>query len=80
MAEALLLHKPAAKLPYDHVYAILAFDGESDRVKLWNPWGTDFKPQGPSGRENGYAREKGVFFLSLADFVEFYSVVSIEEN
>ena len=77
LAEALLLHKPAAKLPYDHVYAVLGFDGENDRVKLWNPWGTDFVPKGPSGRENGYARDKGVFYLSLDEFIEFYTDMSV---
>ena len=80
MAEALLLHKPPAKLPYDHVYAILAFDGESDRVKLWNPWGTDFKPKGPSGPENGYERDRGVFYLSLGEFIDFFSDLAIEES
>lgn len=80
MSEALLLRKPPAKLAYNHVYAILGFDDTTDMVKIWNPWGTDFKPKGPSGAEFGYARDKGVFFLPLADFIDFYSVVAIEKR
>ncbi len=80
LAEVLLLHKPPAKLPYDHVYAVLGFDSATDTVKIWNPWGTDFTPNGPSGPENGYERKNGVFSLALDEFIDFYSFLAIEEN
>lgn len=80
LATALLLHKPPAKLPYDHVYAIMDFDAGSDMVTLWNPWGTDFTPNGPSGPDNGYERKKGIFMLTFDEFVAFYSILAIEQR
>ena len=80
MAEVLLRNRPAAKLPWDHVYAVLDFDPASDVLTLWNPWGTDFRPQGPSGPENGYARDRGVFRIPLGEFVAFFTYLSIEEG
>jgi len=80
LATSLLLHRPPAKLAYDHVYAIMGFDPGTDMVTIWNPWGTDFTPNGPSGPENGYMRKKGIFTLSLDEFVLFYSYLAIEQN
>jgi hypothetical protein len=80
MAEVLLLHRPAAKLVWDHVYAVLDFEPEGNTVVLWNPWGTDFQPKGPSGPENGYAREHGVFRIPLDEFVRFFTFLAIEEG
>ena len=80
LATSLLLHRPPAKLAYDHVYAIMGFDPGTDMVTIWNPWGTDFTPNGPSGPENGYMRKKGIFTLSFDEFVSFYSYLAIEQN
>lgn len=80
LATSLLLHRPPAKLAYDHVYAIMGFDPGTDTVTIWNPWGTDFTPSGPSGPENGYARKKGIFTLNFDEFVSFYSYLAIEQN
>lgn len=38
LATSLLLHRPPAKLAYDHVYAIMGFDPGTDTVTIWNPW------------------------------------------
>ncbi len=80
LATALLLRQPPAKLPFDHVYAIMDFQPDTDTLAIWNPWGTDFTPKGPSGPENGYERKKGIFFLSLDDFINFYTYLAIERN
>jgi hypothetical protein len=80
LATALLLHKPPAKLPYDHVYAIMDFNSLTGMVTLWNPWGTDFTPKGPSGPEFGYERKNGIFYLTFDEFVSFYSFLAIENN
>ena len=80
LATALLLKPPPAKLPYDHVYAIMDFNPGTNTVTIWNPWGTDFTPNGPSGAENGYERKKGIFYLSLEEFMSFYSFLAIEQN
>lgn len=79
MAEVLLLHRPAAKLAWDHVYAVLGYDARSQVVVLWNPWGTDFQPSGPSGPANGYARVRGVFQIPFDEFVEFFTFLAIEK-
>ena len=81
MAEVLLLHRPAARsIPWDHVYAVLDFDPAADVVVLWNPWGTDFHPQGASGPENGYERVHGVFRIPFDQFVTFFTFLAIEEG
>jgi hypothetical protein len=80
MAEVLLRDRPAAKLPWNHVYAVLDFEPGSDVVVLWNPWGTDFQPAGPSGPENGYARTGGVFRIPLASFVDYFTFLAVEEG
>ena len=79
LATALILHRPAAKLPYDHVYAIIDFDAASEQLLVWNPWGTDFTPDGPSGPENGYARQHGLFSLSLEEFMRFFTFMAMED-
>ena len=80
LATALLLHRPPAKLPYDHVYAVMSFSPATNMVTLWNPWGTDFTPNGPSGPENGYERSKGIFYLTFDEFVSFFTFLAIENN
>ena len=80
LATALLLHKPPAKLAYDHVYAIMDFSPASNMVTIWNPWGTNFAPNGPSGPEFGYERKQGIFQLTLDEFINFYSFLAIEGN
>ncbi len=80
MAGVLLLKKPAARLPYDHVYAVLDFDAGADSVTLWNPWGTDYTPPCPSSPECGYARRRGVFTLSLDEFDRFFTYLAVERN
>ncbi|MEI7703796.1 MAG: hypothetical protein WCK73_04275 [Deltaproteobacteria bacterium] len=81
MAEVLILHRPPAlSIPWDHVYAVLDFEPATDTVVLWNPWGTDFHPQGPSGPENGYERVHGVFRIPFEQFVSFFSFLAVEES
>ena len=80
MAEVLLLRRPAAKLPWDHVYAVLDYEPEADVVVLWNPWGTDFQPSGPSGPAKGYARVRGAFRIPFEEFVAFFTFLAIEEG
>jgi hypothetical protein len=80
MAEVLLLHRPAAKLVWDHVYAVLDFEPEGNTVVLWNPWGTDLQPKGPSGPKNGYARVHGIFRIPLDEFVRFFTFLAIEDG
>ena len=81
MAEVLILHRPPARsIPWDHVYAVLDFDPGADVVVLWNPWGTDFHPQGASGPQNGYDRVHGVFRIPFDQFVDFFTFLAIEES
>lgn len=79
MADRPLSFSPPAKLAYDHVYAVMDFSAAADALTLWNPWGTDFTPTGPSEPENGYARKKGIFYLTLDEFIAFFSFLAIEQ-
>ena len=80
MAEVLLLRKPAARLMYNHVYAVLGYDASSRLLKVWNPHGQNFTPDGPSGPENGYETRHGIFSIGLDEFIEFFTFLVIEKN
>lgn len=80
LAVALLLHQPAAKLAYNHAYAVLDFDPATDMLTLWDPQGTDFAPRGPDDPKNGYARQNGVLRMGLDDFDRFFTSLAVEQN
>jgi len=79
MAEVLSYKHPDGKLIGNHCYAILAFDTETDILTVWNPWGNDFTPKGPSGPEFGFERRGGVFKISLDDFMKLFRYLAIEK-
>jgi len=62
----------------NHAYAVFAYDPSADRITLWNPHGNDFKPKGPEGFENGYARVGGVFSMPLETFARSFSRIFFE--
>ena len=62
----------------NHAYALLGYDSESDRVKVWNPFGNTFTPKGEAGPKNGYPREQGISEIPLGDFVAQFSGIAIE--
>lgn len=72
--------EPGGNIPPNHAYAIFGFDADRDMVITWNPWHNDFTPKGPSNRENGYARKKGVAEIPLADFVQIFNALQIETD
>lgn len=72
--------EPGGTIPPNHAYAIFGFDADRDMVITWNPWHNDFAPKGPSNRENGYARRKGVAEIPLADFVQIFNTLQIETD
>jgi hypothetical protein len=80
LAEVLLLKKPAARLMYNHVYAVLGYNDSTGMLKIWNPHGQDFTPVGISGPENGYETRHGVFMIPLDDFMKFFTFLVIEKN
>jgi hypothetical protein len=70
-----------AKIPglgYHHAYAIMDFDPQSDRVTVWNPWGSHFAPKGPEGAEHGFTTEHGIFQIPLATLYKYFSTVHLE--
>ena len=79
MAEALSYKHPDGKLIGNHCYAILSFDADTDILTVWNPWGNDFTPKGPSGPEFGFERKGGVFSISLDDFMRLFRYLAIEK-
>ncbi len=60
----------------DHAYAILGVQG--DKIQVWNPWGNHFSPKGEPGMDNGFPTEKGVFTVTVQQFCEIFSDLSIE--
>lgn len=72
--------EPGGNIPPNHAYAVFDFDADRDMVITWNPWHNDFTPKGPSNRENGYARTKGVAEIPLADFVQIFNTLQVETD
>ncbi len=76
LAQALTGKKPPApSIAGNHVYAIMDFDSARDELRIWNPWGDDFKPL-PG--HSGYPRQHGIFTLSIKEFCEYYEVLFVE--
>jgi hypothetical protein len=65
-------------LGYHHAYAILAFDPQQDRVTVWNPWGQNFQPKGPEGREHGFVTAHGTFQVPLKSMYQVFAKVHLE--
>ncbi|HEX3726167.1 MAG TPA: C2 family cysteine protease [Pirellulales bacterium] len=66
------------KLGYGHAYAVFGFKPNTDQIKLWNPWGNDVTPKGPSGPEHGFETKHGIFEVPLKTLYDQFSNVSVE--
>ena len=62
----------------NHAYAIIGYDPKTDHIKIWNPHGQNFTPQGKPSLENGYATKDGQFEMPLADFVKVFAGLAFE--
>ena len=79
MAQAVVgLTNPPGPLPMNHAYAVLGYNSEDRQLTIWNPWGDDFTPKGPSGIEHGWPRAHGVFTIPLRDFLRVFTWLDIE--
>jgi hypothetical protein len=72
--------EPKGRIPPNHAFAIFGFDAARDTVLLWNPWGNNFTPKGPDGREHGYTHKAGISEMPLADFTELFRGLWIETD
>ena len=63
-----------------HAYAILGFDADSDKVRIWNPHGNTFRPKGEPGPEHGYPTKAGQFEMPVPEFVRIFNSLSIETD
>jgi hypothetical protein len=63
-----------------HVYAVLGYDAEKDRIRLWNPFGNDHTPKGAEGIANGYDTRDGKFSVPLSDYVLLFNGLCIESS
>ncbi|MEI8290233.1 MAG: C2 family cysteine protease [Verrucomicrobiota bacterium] len=61
-----------------HAYAVLGFNSKTDLVRVWNPWGNNFTPEGSDGLRNGYTTKDGQFDIPMEDFLEIYQGLTIE--
>ena len=70
--------KKVPGLGYGHAYAVFGYDPAIDMIKVWNPWGNDFKPKGPPGAEHGFETKHGEFEVKLETLYRQFSAVDIE--
>jgi hypothetical protein len=64
----------------NHAYAILGYDADSRRLRLWNPHGSDFKPKGAAGLDHGYPRKDGIFEMPVDEFVLQFAGLAVEND
>jgi len=64
----------------NHAYAILGYDVHERHVKVFNPRGNNFTPNGPPGTANGYATKNGRFNVPLDQFQKVFSDVLYETD
>jgi hypothetical protein len=63
-----------------HAYAILGYDAQQKIVTIFNPWGNNFTPKGPSGKEHGYTTKNGQFTVPLDQFHAVFRDVVYETD
>ncbi len=63
-----------------HAYAILGYDTQGRHVHVFNPWGNNFTPKGPAGKDHGYVTKNGVFVVPLDQFHSVFSSVEYETD
>jgi hypothetical protein len=62
----------------NHAYAVLGYDTKTDLVRLWNPHGQNFQPNGAPSATNGYPTAHGVFALPVTEYVRQFSGMAFE--
>jgi len=67
-------------IPHGHVLSLLEYFPASRTVRMFNPWGNNFKPNGPAGMVNGYPTQYGIFDMPLADFLRIFSGFTYESD
>jgi hypothetical protein len=61
-----------------HAYAVIGYDAAKDEIRVWDPHGDAFSPDGKPGPETGFPRRQGVCALPLAVFVKQFSGLAFE--
>ena len=62
----------------NHAYAVLGYDATTRMVRLWNPHGDAFAPQGEPGPTTGYVKQDGVFAMPLLAWTQQFSGMAYE--
>ena len=71
--------KPALPgLRGNHAYGVIGYDAATDEIRVWDPHGDTFTPQGAAGAESGFPREDGICALPLPIFVTQFSGLAFE--
>ncbi|RYX99474.1 hypothetical protein EON78_03575 [bacterium] len=73
-----IVSKSEFNLPDGHVYTIMGYDSQTDKVKIRNPWGHT-----EAENDLGIARDgsdDGVFEVSIDEFYKAFSMVAYEKK
>jgi len=61
-----------------HAFAVVKYDADQNVIRLWNPHGNTFTPNGDAGLMTGYPTKAGFFQMPLDDFVQVFRRVFVE--
>lgn len=73
-----IIGKSEFNLPDGHVYTVLGFDAQTDKVKIRNPWGHTEAQDKDGNAMDGL--DDGVFELSVDDFYKAFTMVAYEKK
>ncbi len=62
-----------------HAYGVIGFNEATDEIRVWDPHGDTFTPQGAPGPDTGYPRDDGICDLPLTLFVKQFSGLAFEQ-
>lgn len=65
-------------LPTCHVYTIMGYDNQTDKVKIRNPWGHSEAEETDGVASDG--NEDGIFELTMDEFYKAFSMVAYEKK
>lgn len=65
---------------YNHSYAVLDYNRDTDSVSFWNPLSNGHTPKGPAGLQFGYKTSYGRFECPLTEAVMWFGSFSVETD
>ena len=61
-----------------HAYGVIGYNASTDEIRVWDPHGDSFQPEGETGPEAGFPRKDGICDLPLPLFTQQFAGLAFE--